>query len=138
MRRRTYRFGPALLASRNELTSTVTAAVFSLPAVCNAGRRPRDRFPGRRASMLVVTQKEDAWIAIEPIDGLDLSMTLREAFAHGPILIKLMHVGRRRVRLGIEAPGLFRVLRGITPSYHVEVGAPGTAIVTPLWIGKGA
>ena len=88
--------------------------------------------------MLVVTQKEDAWITIEPVDGLDLSMTLREAFAHGPILIKLMHVGRRRVRLGIEAPRLFQVLRGISPSSHAEADRTGTAIVSPLWIGKGA
>ncbi len=87
--------------------------------------------------MLIVTQKEDAWITIGPVDGLDLSMTLREAFAHGPILIKLMHVGRRRVRLGIEAPRLFQVQRGISPSYHAEADTTG-AIVTPIWIGKGA
>lgn len=89
--------------------------------------------------MLVVTQKKDAWITIEPVDGLDSLMTLREAFAHGPILIKLMHVGRRRVRLGIEEPSAFKVLRGISPSrYCAEAENAGTAIVIPLWIGKGA
>jgi hypothetical protein len=88
--------------------------------------------------MLVVTQKEDAWITIEPGDGLDLSMTLRDAFAHGPILIKLMHVGRRRVRLGIEAPRTFQVSRGRSPSHDAEAENTGTAIVTPLYIGKGA
>ena len=88
--------------------------------------------------MLVVTQKEDAWITIEPVDGLDLSMTLREAFARGPILIKLMHVGRRRVRLGIEAPGALKVLRGISPSrYRADADTTGAGTVVPLWIGKG-
>ena len=66
--------------------------------------------------MLIVTQKEDAWITIEPADGLDVSMTLRKAFAHGPILVTLVHVGRRRVRLGIQASGRFKVLRGRSPS----------------------
>jgi hypothetical protein len=66
--------------------------------------------------MLVVTQKEDAWITIEPVDGVDLSVTLRDAFAHGPILVKLMHVGQRRVRLGIQAPTSFKVMRGRSPS----------------------
>jgi sRNA-binding carbon storage regulator CsrA len=62
--------------------------------------------------VLVVSRKENESIQIEPVDGLDLSMTLREAFAHGPILVKLVHVGARRVRIAIEAPAALRVRRG--------------------------
>ena len=61
--------------------------------------------------MLVVSRKGMASIGIEPADGVDSSLTLREAFANGHILVKLMHVGIRRVRLVIEAPGPFKVTR---------------------------
>jgi len=88
--------------------------------------------------MLVVTQKEDAWITIEPVDGLDLSMTLREAFAHGPILVKLVHIGHRRVRLGIQAPRSFKVSRGLAPSGHCpETTNTETATVTPIPMDRG-
>ena len=60
--------------------------------------------------MLVVSRKEHESIRIEPVEGLDPSMTLREAFAQGAILVKLVHIGHRRVRLAIEAP----------PSLHVR------------------
>jgi hypothetical protein len=43
--------------------------------------------------------------------GVDLSLTLREAFANGPILVRLAHVGSRRVRLAIDAPAALRVWR---------------------------
>lgn len=86
--------------------------------------------------MLIVTQKEDAWITIEPADGLDASMTLREAFTHGPILIKLVHVGRRRVRLGIQAPGPFKVLRGRSPSADADVAQ--TIHRTSIAVCKGS
>jgi hypothetical protein len=81
--------------------------------------------------MLIVTQKEDAWITIEAADGVDLSMTLRDALAHEPILIKLIHIGQGRVRLGIQASRNFRILRGSSPSAASGVGsAIGTATAT--------
>ena len=61
--------------------------------------------------MLVVSRKENESITIEPVDGLDPSLTLREVFAQGPIVLKLTHVGMRRVRLVIEAPGALRIMR---------------------------
>jgi hypothetical protein len=87
--------------------------------------------------MLIVTQKEDAWITIEPADGVDLSMTLREAFAHGPILIKLVHIGQGRVRLGIQAARTFRISRGssTSPAFGDDVGM---ATATPMAISEGA
>jgi sRNA-binding carbon storage regulator CsrA len=61
--------------------------------------------------MLVVSRKENESIKIEPLDGIDPSMTLREAFAHGPIVLTLKHVGSRRVRIVVEAPGALRIKR---------------------------
>jgi sRNA-binding carbon storage regulator CsrA len=66
--------------------------------------------------MLVVTRKEHESIRIEPVEGLDPSMTLREAFAQGAILVKLVHIGHRRVRLAIDAPPSLHVRRhGTSP-----------------------
>jgi sRNA-binding carbon storage regulator CsrA len=62
--------------------------------------------------MLVVSRKENESIKIEPLAGVDPSLTLREAFAHGPILLTLRHVGPRRVRIVIEAPSALKILRG--------------------------
>jgi sRNA-binding carbon storage regulator CsrA len=62
--------------------------------------------------MLVVSRKENESIKIEPVDGVDPSLTLREVFAEGPILLTLRHVGPRRVRIVIEAPSALKILRG--------------------------
>jgi sRNA-binding carbon storage regulator CsrA len=61
--------------------------------------------------MLDVSRKENESIKIEPVDGIDPSLTLREAFANGSIVVTLQHVGTRRVRLLIEAPTALRVIR---------------------------
>ena len=79
--------------------------------------------------MLVVSRKEQESIRIEPVEGLDPSMTLREAFAHGAILVKLVHVGSKRVRLAIEAPPPLRVTRGDTPTVDMDV-TPAAAPTT--------
>jgi sRNA-binding carbon storage regulator CsrA len=61
--------------------------------------------------MLVVSRKENEWIRIEPVEGLDPELTLRELFADGPIVVRVMHIGRR-VRLVIEAPRALKIWRG--------------------------
>jgi sRNA-binding carbon storage regulator CsrA len=61
--------------------------------------------------VLVVTRKQNESIIIEPIDGLDPSMTVREAFAHGSIVVTLADVGPRRVRIAIDAPTVLRITR---------------------------
>ena len=61
--------------------------------------------------MLVFSRKENESIKIEPLDGIDPSMTLHEAFAQGPIVLTLKHVGARRVRIVVEAPGALRIMR---------------------------
>ena len=61
--------------------------------------------------MLVVSRKENESIQIEPVDGIDPSLTLHEVFAQGPIVLTLKHVGSRRVRIVVEAPGALRIMR---------------------------
>lgn len=61
--------------------------------------------------VLVLSRKENESITIEPMDGIDPSMTLHEVFAHGPIVLTLKHVGERRVRILVEAPGALRIMR---------------------------
>jgi sRNA-binding carbon storage regulator CsrA len=69
-----------------------------------------DSFDGR-ALMLVVSRKENESIMIEPLEGIDPSLTLREVFAHGPIRLTLKHVGARRVRIVIQAPSALKIMR---------------------------
>lgn len=66
--------------------------------------------------MLVISRKENESIRIEPVDGLDSSLTLREVFAQGPILLKLTNVGQRRVRIVVEAPSALRITRSEAPA----------------------
>jgi sRNA-binding carbon storage regulator CsrA len=61
--------------------------------------------------VLVVSRKENESIKIEPLDGIDPSLTLHEVFAQGPIILTLKHVGARRVRIIVEAPGALRIMR---------------------------
>jgi sRNA-binding carbon storage regulator CsrA len=67
-------------------------------------------FP-RLQRVLVLSRKENESIQIEPIDGVDPSLTLHEVFAQGPIVLTLKHVGSRRVRIVVEAPGALRIMR---------------------------
>jgi sRNA-binding carbon storage regulator CsrA len=74
--------------------------------------------------MLVISRKENESIRIEPIDGIDPSLTLREAFANGSIVVTLQHVGTRRVRLLIEAPLALRIIRSACASADGGEDAP--------------
>lgn len=77
--------------------------------------------------MLVVSRKENESIRIEPLDGVDPSLTLREVFAQGSIVLTLTHVGPRRVRIVIEAPRALKILRTGAPSARAETHAEPTA-----------
>jgi sRNA-binding carbon storage regulator CsrA len=78
--------------------------------------------------MLVVSRKENESIRIEPVDGIDPSLTLREAFENGSIVVTLQHVGTRRVRLLIEAPIALRIIRGASaPAVAGDTAEPDTA-----------
>jgi sRNA-binding carbon storage regulator CsrA len=61
--------------------------------------------------MLVVSRKTNESITIEPQDGVDLSLTLGDIFAQGPIVLTLTHIGPRRVRILVAAPKVLKVMR---------------------------
>ena len=82
--------------------------------------------------MLVVSRKENESIRIEPIEGIDPSLTLREAFAQGPIVVKLTHVGMRRVRLLIEAPTALKIIRGDSSAQGDDAAAGAVATAEDL------
>lgn len=85
--------------------------------------------------MLVVSRKENESITIEPADGLDPSMTVREAFAQGAIILTVAHVGPRRVRIAIDAPSVLKIRRN-------EAGPPGNEAQpeepAPRRVGSGS
>jgi sRNA-binding carbon storage regulator CsrA len=60
--------------------------------------------------MLVISRKENESITIEPVEGLDPSLTIGELFARGPILVKIIQCGKR-TRLAIGAPTTLKVMR---------------------------
>jgi sRNA-binding carbon storage regulator CsrA len=72
--------------------------------------------------VLIISRKENEAIRIEPAAGIDPSLTLREAFQHGPIVVKLIHVGGRRVRLVIDTPAPLKVWRSVEPTVAGEAG----------------
>jgi sRNA-binding carbon storage regulator CsrA len=82
--------------------------------------------------VLVVSRKENESIKIEPVDGLDPALTLREAFASGAIIVRLQHVGHRRVRLIIEAPPVLRIMRSDAPSGDRGGAADERGLPQPL------
>ena len=73
--------------------------------------------------MLVISRKEAESIRIEPIDGLDPSLTVREAFQNGPIIVTLVRVGGRRARLAVNAPAPLKIWRGGCDDTGVQGGA---------------
>jgi sRNA-binding carbon storage regulator CsrA len=61
--------------------------------------------------MLVLSRRANESIVIEPADGADVSTTLAQLFANGPILITLLGGTGGRVKMGIEAPERLSIRR---------------------------
>jgi sRNA-binding carbon storage regulator CsrA len=61
--------------------------------------------------MLVLSRRADESILIQPAEGADTAMTLRELFAKGPIQITLLGATGRRVKVGIDAPEQLAIRR---------------------------
>ena len=61
--------------------------------------------------MLVLSRRADESIVIQPADGVDVSMTMAQLFANGPIQITLLGGSGRRVKMGIEAPEQLAIRR---------------------------
>lgn len=73
--------------------------------------------------MLVISRKENEAFRIEPAPGVDDSLTLREAFSRGPIVVKLVHVGGTRVRIAIASPPELKIRREAAPRTE-QAGSP--------------
>jgi sRNA-binding carbon storage regulator CsrA len=76
--------------------------------------------------VLVFSRKENESIRIEPLEGVDPNLTLREVFAQGPIVLTLTHIGPRRVRIVIEAPKALKIMRGEVAAASTETQAEPT------------
>jgi sRNA-binding carbon storage regulator CsrA len=61
--------------------------------------------------MLVLSRRADESIVIQPAEGTDQQMTLKELFANGPIQITLLGGTGRRIKMGIEAPTQLAIRR---------------------------
>jgi sRNA-binding carbon storage regulator CsrA len=61
--------------------------------------------------MLVLSRRADESIVIQPADGVDVSMTMAQLFANGPIQITFLGGTGRRVKMGIEAPEQLAIRR---------------------------
>lgn len=61
--------------------------------------------------MLVLSRRADESIVIQPAEGADEAMTLKELFANGPIQITLLGGTGRRIKMGIEAPTQLAIRR---------------------------
>jgi sRNA-binding carbon storage regulator CsrA len=73
--------------------------------------------------VLLVSRKESESIRIEPAEGVDLSMTLRELFERGPILVTVVHTGLNRVRLAVHAPRRLGISRTRVHAWDVDEAA---------------
>ena len=64
-----------------------------------------------RDAVLVLSRRADESILIQPADGVDVSMTMAQLFANGPIQITLLGGTGRRVKMGIDAPEQLAIRR---------------------------
>jgi sRNA-binding carbon storage regulator CsrA len=72
--------------------------------------------------MLIIKRKALDVITIAPIDGMDTSRPISEIFDNQVIEIKLLEVGRKQVKVAIDAPPLLQIWRG-----HKGAGADNDA-----------
>lgn len=62
--------------------------------------------------MLIIKRKAQDVITIAPTDDFDLDRPVRELFEGGVVEIKLLEVGRRQVKIAIDAPRNLQIWRG--------------------------
>lgn len=61
--------------------------------------------------MLILKRKLGEFVAIEPAEGTDVSLTIEDLFADGCIEVHVLEVGTKRVTLAIEAPAELKIWR---------------------------
>lgn len=62
--------------------------------------------------MLIIKRKALDVITIAPQEGLDTSRPISDLFEGGSIKITLLEVGRRQVKVAIDAPQNLQIWRG--------------------------
>ncbi len=74
--------------------------------------------------MLIIKRKAQDIITIAPVEGIDTSQPISEIFKEGVIEIKLLEVGRRQVKVAIDAPPLLQIWRGKKETSASNAEAP--------------
>lgn len=62
--------------------------------------------------MLIIKRKAQDKITIAPQEGFDLSRPVSDLFAGGVITITMLDVGRRQVKVAVDAPQNLQIWRG--------------------------
>lgn len=62
--------------------------------------------------MLIIKRKAQDIITIAPHEEMDLSRPISDLFENGVIEIKMLEVGRRQVKVAIDAPAQLQIWRG--------------------------
>lgn len=62
--------------------------------------------------MLIITRKRGQIIRIEPAPDTDPATPIGDIFAQGPIEVIIAQIRGSQIRLGINAPLSFTILRG--------------------------
>lgn len=77
------------------------------------GERPdRSTADYDNQSMLIIKRKAQDVITIAPAEGMDLNRPISDLFEGGIIEIKMLEVGRRQVKVAIDAPKNLQIWRG--------------------------
>ena len=61
--------------------------------------------------MLIVSRRDAETILIRPGDNTDMTMTLADLFASGPIEITIFSSNDSRVKMGVQAPQQLSIWR---------------------------
>lgn len=61
--------------------------------------------------MLILTRRTGETLIIEPAQGIDPGMTVRELFEAGPVVVALLGTKGNQSRIGIAAPDCLNVVR---------------------------
>ena len=61
--------------------------------------------------MLILTRRNGELIKIDLHEDVDPDMPVGKLFAHGPIEIAVKKIDKSQVKIGIQASGLFLILR---------------------------
>ncbi len=90
-------------------------------------RRERVFQEGFKDRMLIIKRKAQDIITIAPKDGIDTSLPIEDLFEGGVIEITLLEVGRRQVKVAIDAPEKLQIWRGRKEPRDDDAPPPGDA-----------